>query len=121
MQSKGSNQVTTQHIDRNSRGSARGRNLAMAAQVERRKLWVLVDMKRKSKYRDEVVKCLADSPEGIASVRSLFFRTGYSNITVFKKSVLQQLHDDELVYYDKAANKVKLTRLGWLVARHAKR
>ena len=92
----------------------------MAAQVERRKLWVLVNLKRKSKYRDEVIKQLSDMPTGIASVRRLFLYTGYSNITVFKSSVLQRLHDEELVYFDEVAKIVKLTRLGWLVASHAR-
>lgn len=92
----------------------------MATKVGRRKLWVLVDLKRKSKYRNEVIKYLSDTPAGMASVRRLFWYTGYSNITIFRRSVLQRLHDDELVYFDKVAEVVKLTRLGWLVARHAK-
>ena len=108
--------------DRKSNGGAyaRGRNQTMSAQVERRKLWVLVDLKRKSKYKNEVIKYLSDSPAGMASARRLFLYTGYSNITIFKRSVLLRLHNDELVYFDEVAEMVQLTRLGWLVARHAK-
>ncbi len=91
----------------------------MAAKVERRRLWVMVDLKRKSKYRDAVITILSDTAAGKSSVRRLFLYTGYSNITIFKSSVLQRLHEDELVYFDQVASTVQLTRLGWLVASHA--
>lgn len=82
-------------------------------------VWVPVNMGRRAPYREKVLKLLSNEPSGIASDYELLSLTGYSNITVFRRSVLQRLHIDELVDYDKVANKVKLTRLGWLVARHA--
>lgn len=82
-------------------------------------VWVPVDLGRKALYPAETLRILSEEHSRVLSVHALFSLTGYSNITIFKRSVLQRLHDRQFVYYDKSASTVKLTRLGWLVASYA--
>ena len=82
-------------------------------------VWVPVDLGRKALYRAKTLRILSLEESGVLSVHTLFSLTGYSNITIFKRSVLQRLHDRQFVNYDKSASTVKLTRLGWLVASYA--
>ncbi|MDE2747432.1 MAG: hypothetical protein OXI34_00560 [Chloroflexota bacterium] len=118
MKSKGSKQVVAKNNDNNSRANARGKNRQMSSSTERSKLWVLVDLKRMTLYRKRAIRRLSESPAGMATVSSLYLYTDYSNTTLFKRSVLQWLHDKEFVNYDRDAETVHLTRLGWLVARY---
>ncbi len=83
-------------------------------------VWVPVDVGRKASYQAETLRILFLEESGVLSVHTLCYLTRYSNITIFKRSVLQRLHDKQFVNYDKSASTVTLTRLGWLVARHSK-
>lgn len=83
-------------------------------------VWVPVDVGRRAPYQAKTLRILSLEESGTLSVHALFYLTRYSNITIFKRSVLQSLNDRQFVKYDQSTSIVKLTRLGWLVARHSK-
>lgn len=120
MYRKNDRQVAAKRIEQNSRADARERESKMKQNQHSPFVLVRVYMGHRAPYRERVLKILSGQPGGAATVARLFAMSKYSNPTQFRTSVLRRLQQLGFVYYDRVARKVKLTRLGWLVVRHAR-
>lgn len=78
-------------------------------------VWVVGDKKRALKaslsMRNKVL-LLLNASAGSVTDRDLFDWVEYSNLSVFRSSLLQGLHDERLIEYDRKAGMVTLSQLG---------
>lgn len=79
-------------------------------------IWEVAGKKRVLKsglsYKQKVLLLLYSQPESFAYTEDLFSWTEHSNLTVFRRDVLKQLHKAKLVEFDSEENVVHLSPLG---------
>jgi hypothetical protein len=69
-------------------------------------------LRRDLSFKDKVLLLLYSDPQSGVFVEDLFKWTDHSNLTIFKRDVVQQLHRELLVEYDKDSEIVYISPLG---------
>ena len=82
-------------------------------------IWKIGDHRRiisppgkKLQHKDKVLVLLYSTYPKSVSVKDLLNWTEYKNPTLFKKNILDKLHNADLLHYDKSTNEVILSPLG---------
>ena len=123
MESKSSNQESTRYIKQNIRAAARKERLTMSSkngknstvlQLEDGKFQLVPPSECDDSYTDQVLKLLDLAYPKSIKVKELKGMTTYQNITQFRTSVIQKLHDQGLVYFDSDPEEVLISPLGRL-------
>ena len=121
MQSKSSNQESTQYIEQNIRAAARKERLTMsskngknstALQREDGRFQLVSPSECDESYTDQVLNLLDFAYPKSMKVKELKGMTTYQNITQFRTRVIQKFHDQGLVYYDGDTEEIMITPLG---------